>query len=212
MLSGQHLSGNYRYGSSLNNAASYTFTQQALPDSIYTQTQQANSVSNKIQHSFSVIYELSLDSSSSFRFSFGGITEKGHNQDAFTDSTKLNSILVNSGTRTSDALIENRSIIGNILWRKKFNRPGQTFSANASLAISNQNTYGFLYARNQYYQEGGSPQFADTVDQRKDINNITSAFNGNILYTSAVGKGWEMATEGYKRGHCNHPFSTKHLE
>jgi len=193
---GQHLSGNYRYNRIFNDPVSTTTTRQTLPDTIYLQTQQAQTRSNKDQHSLSAIYEIMPDSSSSFRLSFGGLTEQAHNQDGFTGSTLLNNELVNDNHRSSNAHIDNRNFLGNILWRKKFAHPGQTLSAYANMRTTNNLTHGYLYSVNAFRQPDTSLVSHDTIDQKKDNEGKTSTIEGNILYTTPVWKDWVIAA-GY---------------
>lgn len=185
---GQHLSSNYRYNGSLNNASSYSFTQQTLPDSIYAQAQQVSSLSNKVQHTLSGIYDVALDSSSCVRISFGGLTDKGNNQAGFTDTTRLNSSLVNSSYRHSDAHIDDNNMISSILLRKKFSRAGQTFSANAIIRTIDQHTHGYLYSLNYYYHLGGASLPGDTTDQKKDNSTHMTIIEGDMLYTTPLGR------------------------
>ncbi|HMH20725.1 MAG TPA: outer membrane beta-barrel family protein [Puia sp.] len=193
---GQHLSGNYRYNRIFNDPVSTTITRQTLADTIYLQTQQATSRSSKDQHTLSAIYEITFDSSSSFRLSFGGLTEQAHNQDGFTGSTLLNDTLVNDSHRSSDADIDNRNFIGNILWRKKFAHPGQTLSAYANIHTTDNHVSGYLYSVNNFRQPDTSLISHDTTDQKKDNTGKATTIEGNILYTTPVWKDWVIAA-GY---------------
>ena len=193
ITSGQHLSANYRYDGSSIRPSSYTYTRLTLPDTIYAKSSHADSRGSSDRHSMSGIYDLTLDSSSSLRFSFGMQNGKERHQDAFLDSTRLNDTLVNDSRRSSDAYIDNRNLIGNILWRKKYVRPGQTLSAYISLHTTDQHTFGYLLARNTFYQGG---QGGDTTDQRKDNRTRTTTGEANMLYTTPLWKDWVLAA-GY---------------
>jgi len=184
-----HLVGNYSYGQLTTSPYSTMVTSQILTDSIYIQRQQSSSVNTQNQHALNADYDYIPDSISAFRFSLGGASMQGHNDFSSIDSSSFNDTLVNSSLRTIRSDVENQQFRGSIMWRiRGREKKDRNFSVLAGMARQSNNTGGFLYSRNNFYQGSGALLYADTTDQRKVIDLNGLFFNSSLNYTEPLWK------------------------
>ncbi len=193
-----HVVGNYQYGRLVTHPVSSTRTEQILTDSIYVQNQQSNSVNNQEQHGLSADYDYIPDSLSAFRFSLGGMNMQGHNEFASTGNSSFNDTLVNNSLRTIRSDVNNQSFRGSLMWRiRGRKKKGRNFSVLAGMAEQDNTTKGYLYSLNNFFHPDGSPQSADTTDQRKVISTNGLFVNSSLNYTEPL---WKDAILGISYG------------
>lgn len=184
-----HIVGNYQFGHLFTRPVTSSRNEQILPDSIYVQTQNSNSTNIQDQHRLNAQYDFVPDSLSALRLTFNGLTIRGHNQLGSVGSSTFNDTLVNSSLRTIRSDVNNQNFNGILSWRTRARKkPGRSLSLIANLAQGNNNTDGYLYARNLFYHSGGNLLRSDTTDQRKQIVSDNFILNSNLGYTEPLGK------------------------
>jgi hypothetical protein len=189
-----HVSGNASFGHLTTQPYSSSISQQTLPDSIYTQTQNGSSINSNDQQSFNVNNDYQPDSVSAWQFSLGGMNSSGHNQLASTSTSAFNDTLVNSSVSKIHDAVNNQNIRGYIGWRVR-SRKVKTRNLSVIAGISTQNnaTNGYLYILNNFYQSNGQLLNTDTTDQRKVISTSGINLYSSLNYTEPLWKGPVLA-------------------
>ena len=193
-----HADGYYRYGHILTRPFSSSIIQQILPDSIYVQKQQSNSINSQEQQAFDSHYTYNIDSLSAFQFTLRGNSMQGRNQLFSTGSSTFNNVAVNNSSNHISSDVNSRDVYGDIMWRirdrKKTNR---IFSVVANISGQNNRTNGYLYSLNHFFQPNGDLLNVDTTDQRKAIISSGVNFNGYVNYVEPL---WKNTALGISYG------------
>lgn len=184
-----HITGNYQFGHLYTRPLTTTTIIQALPDSVYTQDQQSNSVNSQDQHFANIVYDWLPDSLSALKFTFLGNQVKGNNQLNATGSSAFNGVLVNNSRRTIKSSVDQGNWSGNMMWRSRIGQDNRRIlSAVIGLSKIDNTADGYLQSRNNFYQPDGSLQSLDTTDQRKSFNIRTTSGYGSLNYTEPLWK------------------------
>jgi hypothetical protein len=191
-----HLDGNYRYNSQINNAFSNTITEQILPDSIYTSTQQTIAFRNEQQNTITLLHEFTPDSTSSAQISIAGLVNADHSRNTFIDTIRINNALINSTNRNTEDHISDKTFGGSILWRKTFVRSGSGLLLYAGIKSIADALSGSLYSLSKYFPSQGLLPKNDSIDEKKKANDKSQAIEGSVLFTLPLHRNWILTT-GY---------------
>ena len=116
---------------------------------------------------------------------------KGHTQNySLTNSEALNAFSnpVNRSNRRTSTVGDDQSANASLILRKKFKKPGRTLSLSIDQRYVENNTDGFLYSVNNFYDKAAIVFHSDTTDQEKVNGNINKAISGKLAYTEALTK------------------------
>lgn len=184
----QSLNGSYRFNKITSTGTGSTLTQSLLPDSLFYNTEKANTFNSRWRHSISGIYEQQFDSSFSMKFTVRGYTGRQNTYNDFNNqSLDADGDLVNESLRNTSSEGDNSNLNTTLLLRKKFKKAGRTLSLNMNDIYNGSNTDGFLYSLNSFYSKG-SLVLQDTTDQEKKNNAKSNIFNSKITYTEPIAK------------------------
>ncbi|MCL2133056.1 MAG: outer membrane beta-barrel protein [Bacteroidales bacterium] len=187
------IGGNYFYSGSDSKLEQERVRENIMTDPndnfFYNQTSLST---NKTQgHRAALEFEYTLDSLNSFIFkpNFG----LGYGE--FNESSSYTSILtngtdINNGYNASTGTNDNLSASGDLLWRRKLNIPGRTFSANLNYGYNKNNTDG----RNESFtRDYTTITPKDSVIHQK-YNTKSDGYNigTRLSYTEPLGKGYYM--------------------
>jgi hypothetical protein len=189
-----HLSGNASIGHLITQPYSFSVSQQTLPDSIYTQVQNRNSVNSNDQQNFNASFDYLPDSLSAFGFFVGGMNSNGLNQLTSTGSSSFNGTLVNSSQSNIRDLVNNQNFRGNMMYRLRGRKKKiRNFSFTLGMSKQTNTTNGYLYVLNNFYHTDGTLLSADTTDQRKVISATGINLNSSVNYTEPLWQGAILA-------------------
>jgi hypothetical protein len=149
---------------------------------------------HSIKHKLDLIYDHQIDSNSSIRLNAGVARNNAESIDNYL-SKSLNATgqLLNDGNRTSNNLSDNSSIYTDILWKKKFTKPGRTFSWNLNHEYSDSHSEGNLFSTNQFYQSNGTLDSTDVIDQLKWGNNLQSKLFSRMTVTERLNRNFSVS-------------------
>ena len=141
----KHLNGNYRFNKLDNNAKITTRSQYILPDTLYYVNERNNLFNNRQRHKLEGIYDVKLDSLSSIKVNVNGSLGQGFTSQDF-DNESLNSEndTVNTSKRQNTSESQTQALNTTVTYRKKFKRPGNTFSATFREQYANSESNGYL--------------------------------------------------------------------
>jgi hypothetical protein len=189
-----HISGNAALGALITRPLSSTISQQTLPDSIYTQSQNSRSINRKAQQSLNANFDYLPDSLSAFHFSIGGNKMTGNDQYSATGSSYFNDTLVNTSQNNIQGTVNNQSFQGGVMWRLRARKKkSRNFSVTVGLSTQNNVTNGYVYALNNFYQSNGGLLSTDTTDERKAISETGLNLNSSLNYTEPLWKNTSLA-------------------
>jgi len=184
-----HLAGNYQFGHLNTKPVTSITAVQTLPGTIYVQRQQDRSVNSQDEHLMDLVYDYNPNNVSSLKFFFTGRDIKACNQFNSQIFSTFNDSLVNNGIRYIYSNVEDRNLTGRLFWkigsRKK---PGRSFSIISGLHKTDDNTNGNLYSLNMFFKPDGYLQTITCTDQRKQIGNNETVWDGSLNYTDSLGK------------------------
>ncbi len=185
----RHLNGNYRFNKLDNNAKITTRSQYILPDTLYYVNERNNLFNNRQRHKLEGIYDVKLDSLSSIKINVNGSVGQGFmSQDFNTESLNEANDTVNNSKRQNTSTSESQSLNTTVTYRKKFKKPGNTFSATFRQQYANTESDGFLKADNRFFNENGDVVRQDIIDQQKINNSKSMNLMGRVSYTQPVSK------------------------
>lgn len=164
---------------SQNNLASGTLYRNA----------QSNFDNKASQNSANVVFETKLKDNNTLKFSLNGNHKYGNQKKYSNSSTqRADGDPVNASQITDTNEGTNQLFNGNILWTKKFKKEKRTISFNLNPSFSDENTDGFLFSDNQFFNDQGAQSSENNIHQRK-VNRIKNqSLNWNLGYTEPVSK------------------------
>lgn len=185
----QNLNGSYRFNK-LNTAGSnFINAQSILPGNVFYNREQSNFYSSKERNSLNGTYEWQIDSFTSIKVTASGYKGRQNSYNtvlAQTDDSTGSPL--NTSNRLTNSAGENSSLKSNFILRKRFKKPGRTFSLSFDQQATNTDNMGILQSVNAYFSKTGTLVNTDLVDQQK-INDVTnSGYYSRVAFTEPVAK------------------------
>ena len=163
--------------------------QYLLPDSSYFYNQRSYSDNINSGHRLNFSIEHSIDSLTSIKitpsFSYQNTTTK-----SATDYNTLSqeNILTNSGFSLNESQNHGYAFRDDILFRKKFNRKGRTFSVNLQHTLNKSEGDGIQESVNSFFQPGGLLLKTDSINQTNTNSANLHGYTARAVYTEPFGK------------------------
>jgi hypothetical protein len=192
--SDDYIDGYYRGGHLTTRPFSSSLTEQLLPDSTYIQQQQNNSINSQQQQYFESNLHLHLDSLFTIQARiFEGVMQ-GQNVFNSTGTSSFNDTLTNTSLRSLRSDVTNQNVRGDLAWRiRARHQAARIFSGFINVTQSTNNTGGYLYSIDHFYQSNGLLQSIDTTDQRKSFVTQGQILNSTLNYTVPLWKNTVLA-------------------
>lgn len=186
----KHNSNNtYQYNNLDVTSITTSKTQNILPDTSFTNSTSQNQVGSRNRHKFTSVYEWQIDSSSSLKIIARPSIVKSNNLTRYLgQSISEGGKVINASDRTTTSTDENKTLNGNIFWRKKFKKAGRTISWNTDLNFNDRAENTLLLAANSFYDANGTLVKLDNVDQLKVNKQNSSSVNSLLTYTEPLWK------------------------
>jgi hypothetical protein len=151
----------------------FTFEERSIQD---------NTSSN---HRLNLIVDHRIDSLNSFRSTTNAqITQSDRFGRSETANRDLDGNLLNRGDRTNLTYGDSYQANTEMLLRHRFNKPGQTISANLTFGINASDYDGLLSATNEFFGEAPS---VEVIEQENRQQNQAINYGANVSYTSPLG-------------------------
>lgn len=186
----KHNSNNtYQYNNLDVTSVTTSKTQNILPDTSFTNSTSQNQVGSRNRHKFTSVYEWQIDSSSSLKIIARPSIVKSNNLTRYLgQSISEDGKVINASDRTTTSTDDNKTLNGNIFWRKKFKKAGRTISWNTDLNFNDRAENTLLLAANSFYDANGTLVKLDNVDQLKVNKQNSSSINSLLTYTEPLWK------------------------
>ncbi|HEY9257689.1 outer membrane beta-barrel protein, partial [Chitinophaga sp.] len=160
--------------------------QYFLPDSSYYYQQHSNSNNVSNTHRANLSADIQIDSSQSLKF-----TSSIGYQENRSSSQSIYKTLGEDQQPANDGFSNNRSsgkgsnISNDILYRKKFNQKGRTFSLGLQSSFNNTESNGSLLSVNHFYNR--KPAY-DSIYQHNTTTGDMKSYNLHAVYTEPLFK------------------------
>lgn len=166
-----------------------TITQNILPDTTFTNTQNQDFVSDRRRNRITSKYDLRIDSTSTLKMSLTGSIISNRNANNFlSKAISEEGQIINQSDRTTTNDGEDRNLLGSLQWQKRLKKKGRTISFSGDFNVMNKKNDGFLFAKNDFYNKTGSLVRQDNLDQLKTNKEALSGVNGRLSYTEPLWK------------------------
>jgi len=187
------LSGSYFYSGSNNALDQNTYRQTFFPDDSVALLSKTSTSDNKNQnHRFNVRFEYQIDSLNSILYtpsltlqhSDNYSEDSSYTMSSTPDGQYLALTNKNKYTNVRDGL----NLNNNILYRRKFSRPGRTITVGWSNTYGDSESEGYSISPVNFYKSDGSLSSSRNQNQQ---NKQTTSTHNNVLsfsYTEPVGK------------------------
>ncbi len=185
------VTGSYFLSQTENKTLQTSLRQTIFPDSIAVQNQQSESVSKNQNHRFNLRLEYNIDSMNSILYTPSVTLQKssGNNLDTtFVRGTSdgIENLALTGVTRNSNER-DGFNLNNNLLYRRKFNKLGRTFTFGWFNTVNNSDGNGTNYSPLVFYNADGTIRRT----QRQDIeNNQSTKGTNNVVsasYTEPLG-------------------------
>ncbi len=182
---------------STNNTGQYQRLQSDAKGTSYTKTILSNSILNnnttndqvldKRKYRFNTINEWGTDSTGLFKIIFKAAnTLKDANADYSGLTTNEFGTKINQTERQTSLSEDDKLIVSNLSYRKKFAKKGRTISVLSDLNFNDKAQDATLISENSFFDAANSPIFVEKVDQIKANQQTTSSIASNLVYTEPL--------------------------
>ncbi|MBC7947491.1 MAG: TonB-dependent receptor [Chitinophagaceae bacterium] len=185
------VSGSYFFSNTDNQQEQSTFRKSSFSDSIAYLDRSSRSTSNNQNHRFNFRIEAQLDSMNSILFTPGITVQHSESYSRDTSSTRVTipgfdyQGLV--GNRVNSNERDGINWNNNLLYRRKFKKPGRTFTLGWSNTFGQSESSSFSITNSDYFSKTGSVN--RQIRQNQQSNQTTNTHN-NVLsssYTEPIG-------------------------
>ena len=187
------VSGSYFYANTLNELDQKKFRQSFFPnDSIALQTTDSYNKNNNQNHKFNFRLEWQIDSLNSILYTPGIIYQRSDsysNDDLFSQSTSPKfDYLALTGRNVNNTNRDGITVNNNLLYRRKLNKIGRTFTLGLNSSIKNSNGNGLNQSDYTFFNPDTSVKSLQDIDQQTDQNTRANNTVLSSSYTEPIGK------------------------
>ncbi len=183
------LQSNYFYNRLNPKKESHIQRQYFLPDSSYYYDQNSFSENLNNNHRLNLNTLYQIDSFNSIRITPSFSYQKTNNRSQ-TDYQTLSEdgMLTNKGFSNNTITNEGYNFRNDIIWRKRFNKRGRTFSLTLQTSLNQSDGDGSLSSINNFYNPDGSLLRKDTLNQQSTTSGDLKSYNARAVYTEPLWK------------------------
>jgi hypothetical protein len=177
---------NYFYNRYNPNTESH-IQRQYPSGSIYNQNSFADNLNNSQRVNMNILYQ--IDSANSIKFipSFSYQKTRNESESDYQTFSKTQSP-INEGISSNLANSEGFNFANNIIYRRKFDRKGRTFSLSLQTNLNGGNGDGSPASITGFYNSSGSLLRRDTLNQRYNDESDLNSYNAKAIYTEPMFK------------------------
>lgn len=181
------LSGSYFFNYLNHDLVQNTYRENFLPDNQSFNFDQRSSQSNtNDNHRVNVILDHKVDSLNSVKWTTNFSLNQTNSEIKSLSSTYSQAgTLQNESERVSQSAGTTYRLNSTLLYRHRFKKKGRSFSANATLGLTDTDRNGTLNAINTFYIPFDS---INTIEQRNYQENSNQNYGATFTYTEPLGK------------------------
>lgn len=183
---------NYKIGALTVDGTNNIQTQNNIPTGRLNSNADQTFHSHVFRQKIDGVFQVKPDSTSSFKVTLnGGIKNTEQINHAFTTTEDEASALLNNNLLNNSSKTDQHNLSAGVLYTKKLNKPGRTFSLNFIGSINKVNSTGLLNSKINFYSNG-LPDSVQTVNQFKANVTSNNAVNTILNYSEPLSKAMLM--------------------
>lgn len=186
------VNGSYFFNHAQTDNLRNSFRQTFAADSTTLTDENVNSINENNNHRFNMNMIYTIDSFNSVIFSPNISFQKSQ---SFSDDTLMSRIqkdaaiyMANENRNISNSLGDGYNLSSNLLWRKKFRRPGRTLSVNLSNTISQNDRDRYSNIHSRFYNPGGVKWYESLSDNLSKTASETNNYSVSLSYTEPLAR------------------------
>ena len=182
------INANYKIGALTVDGTNNIQTQNNIPKGQLNSNADQTFHNHVFRQKIDGVFQIRPDSTSSLKVTFnGGIKNTEQNQNALITTDNEAGNLLNNNLLNSSSNANQQNMTTGVLYTKKLNKPGRTFSLNLIGSIKKINTTGLLNSKINFYSSGLSDS-TQSVYQFKANATSNNAINAIINYSEPLSK------------------------
>jgi hypothetical protein len=157
-----------------------------LADTAYNYLQNGQSQQENINHRGNAAVDIKLDKYNSLKISpvVSSNTSSSNSNRTYRSYNADNTLLLNEGEQELNSKNTNTNATADILYRRRFRKPGRTFSITVTPEYLRLENNSLNIARNQYHNTGT----IDSINQQTTGHSDSYSLNNNLIYTEQISK------------------------
>ena len=177
---------NYFYNRYNPNTESH-IQRQYPSGNIYDQNSFSDNLNNSHRFNVNALYQ--FDSSMTLRITPSISFQKTSNRSQSDYETfSPGNVKINDGTSNNSSTSDGYNFQNNLVFRKKLNKRGRTFSLSLQTTLNNSTGSGSNSSITGFYNPDGSLNSRDTLNQKSNTVNDLKGYNAKAIYTEPLFK------------------------
>jgi hypothetical protein len=186
------INANYKIGALTVDGTNNIQTQNNIPTGRLNSNTDQTFHNHVFRQKIDGVFQIKPDSTSCLKVTFnGGIKNTEQNNHALTTTDNEAGNLLNNSLVNSSANADQQNMTAGVLYTKKLNKPGRTFSLNLIGSINKINTTGLLNSKINFYSDN-LPDSAQSVNQFKANSTSNNAANAILSYSEPLSRAMLM--------------------
>ena len=186
------LNANYKIGALTVDGTNNIQTQNNIPSGRLNSNSDQNFHSKIFRQKIDGVFQIKPDSTSSLKITLnGGVKNTEQINHALTTTENETDALLNNNLLNNSSNTDQHNLTAGVLYTKKLNKPGKTFSLNFIGSINKTNTTELLNSKINFYSNG-LPDSAQSVNQSKTNATSNNAVNTILHYSEPLSKAMLM--------------------
>ena len=163
-----------------------SYIERQYPDgSLYDQNSYSNNQNDGHRFNMNVLYQ--IDSTTSLRITPSLSYQTTNNQSQADYHTfSQNKLLINGGSSDATSSTSGYNFQNSMIFRKKLNKRGRTFSVSLQTSLNNSNGDGSNASLTNFYNTDGSLNHGDTLNQQYTTKGDLTGYNAKAIYTEPL--------------------------
>jgi hypothetical protein len=180
------LNTNFKIGWIQVNGVTTSTIQQTLPTGIFNTNSNETFLNSAFREKWDGTYQIKLDTTANLKIIADGTYKTFHVDNTYSTLTDSAGTLLNRNNRSEINHGDTRIFDLIAFYTKKFKKPGRTISWSLSESYNQNQTEGYLNSEIDFYNATGAKDSAQTINQYKTTNTLSSVVNSNITYSEPL--------------------------
>lgn len=186
----------YRYNRLATENITSTLTQTILTDGSIFNDRRVNSNGLNQQHAINGKYEWKIDSLASIRLVTAGIHKTTNSfNSTFTESKNELEQYLNKSSQETDNETERRQLDNQLVYRQQFKKKNRLLLMTLRYTMIEDDNTGMLNARTDFYDQAGTIDSTNVLDQLKKFDGQSKSFGSKITFSEPFNLKWNLVLD-----------------
>lgn len=180
---------NYKIGSLRVDGNKNILTQRNLPDGVINSNLDQLTSNYIFRHKLDATYQIKLDTTSNLKLMIDGTAKNSETANNYNSVGKReDNTLLNTELRDINNKGEEQVFNVSAFYTKKLKKPGRNYSLRVSQMINEKHNEGFLYSKNEFFDQNGLINKTEITDQLKTNKIQNTLFSTNFTFSEPISK------------------------